>query len=122
MSNTQELRNSILELGKEYFAASHPPRQFRPGIDPVPVTGKVLDAEDLVSLLDASMDMWLTAGRFARDFERRFAEIMGARSALLVNSGSSANLVAITALTSPHLGERRLKPGDEVLTVAAGFP
>lgn len=122
MAAHEALRQSILDLGREFFAASHPERTFRPGVDPVPVTGKVLDAEDLVYLLDASMDMWLTAGRFARDFERDFAQAMGVRSALLVNSGSSANLVAVSALTSPHLGDKRCRPGDEVITVAAGFP
>ena len=122
MPTADELRTRIEDLGREYFIAANPPRQFRPGVDPVPVTGKVLDAEDLVNLLDASLDLWLTAGRFAREFERDFAETMGVGSALLVNSGSSANLAAVTALTSPHLGDRRLRPGDEVITVAAGFP
>ncbi len=122
MKTADELRSEIQALGREFFAASNPPKEFRPGVDAVHVTGKVLDDEDLVHLLDASMDMWLTAGRFARSFEKEFAIAMGVRSALLVNSGSSANLVAMTGLTSPQLGDRQLKPGDEVLTVAAGFP
>jgi CDP-6-deoxy-D-xylo-4-hexulose-3-dehydrase len=95
---------------------------FLPGETPVPVSGKVLDPSDIASLVDASLDGWLTAGRFHEDFERALARYVGARSALFVNSGSSANLVALSALTSPKLGKRALKPGDEVLTVAAGFP
>jgi CDP-6-deoxy-D-xylo-4-hexulose-3-dehydrase len=122
MSHAAELRERIAQLGREYFAASRPTERFRPGTDPVPVSGKVLDEDDLVHLLDASLDLWLTAGRFARQFEREFARVTGARSALLVNSGSSANLVAVTAMTSPRLEGTRLRPGDEVITVAAGFP
>jgi CDP-6-deoxy-D-xylo-4-hexulose-3-dehydrase len=96
--------------------------EFVPGETPVPVSGKVLDPSDIAALVDASLDGWLTAGRFHEDFERALARYVGARSALFVNSGSSANLVALSALTSPKLGKRALKPGDEVLTVAAGFP
>jgi CDP-6-deoxy-D-xylo-4-hexulose-3-dehydrase len=95
---------------------------FKPGETAVPVSGKVLDPSDISALVDASLDGWLTAGRFHEDFERALARYVGARSALFVNSGSSANLVALSALTSPKLGKRALKPGDEVLTVAAGFP
>jgi CDP-4-dehydro-6-deoxyglucose reductase, E1 len=93
-----------------------------PGVDYIPVTGKVLDADDLLLGVDAMMDGWLTAGRFAGQFERDLARYFGSRFSLLVNSGSSANLVAFYALTSPKLKERALKPGDEVITVAAGFP
>ena len=88
----------------------------------IPVTGKVLDAEDILMGVDAALDGWLTAGRFANTFEEDFAKYFGAHRALLVNSGSSANLVAFYALTSTKLGERAIKPGDEVITVAAGFP
>src|SRR6185295_19168327 len=95
---------------------------FVPGSSPVPVSGKVLDAVDMQYLVDASLDFWLTTGRFADEFERTFAQYFGVRSASLVNSGSSANLVALTTLTSPKLGARQLKPGHEVITVAAGFP
>ena len=95
---------------------------FRPGIDTVPVSGKVLHAEDYVALVDSSLDGWLTAGRFTEAFERELSRFVGTRSALFVNSGSSANLVALSALTSPKLGKDALKPGDEVLTVAMGFP
>ena len=88
----------------------------------MPVSGKVIDADDLSSLVDSALDGWFTTGRFAADFERKLARFVGVRCASLVNSGSSANLLAVSALTSPKLGERRLKPGDEVITVAAGFP
>jgi CDP-6-deoxy-D-xylo-4-hexulose-3-dehydrase len=117
-----DLAQAILDQLPAYHAAAFPARPFIPGETPVPVSGKVLDADDLAMLVRASLDAWLTAGPFAKEFERRFAAVMGTRHALLVNSGSSANLLALTALTSPQLGERRLRPGDEVLTVAAGFP
>jgi CDP-6-deoxy-D-xylo-4-hexulose-3-dehydrase len=93
-----------------------------PGQNYIPVTGKVLDEDDILLGVDAALDGWLTAGRFANKFEHEFAEYFGAPKALLVNSGSSANLVAFYALTSTKLGERAIKPGDEVITVAAGFP
>lgn len=95
---------------------------FRRGLDPVPVSGKVLDGDDYAALVEASLDGWLTAGRFHDSFERALAKYVGVRNALFVNSGSSANLAALSALTSPKLGKRALKPGDEVITVAAGFP
>lgn len=117
-----ELRHKILELGRQYYAEAWPKKVFQPGIDPVPVTGKVLDADDLSHLLDASLDMWLTAGRYHATFERELAAAVGTKYALMTNSGSSSNLLAVSALTSPLLGERQLKPGDEVITVAAGFP
>jgi CDP-6-deoxy-D-xylo-4-hexulose-3-dehydrase len=93
-----------------------------PGKNYIPVTGKVLDYEDILHGVDAALDGWLTAGRFSEDFEQQFATYFNAHRALLVNSGSSANLVAFYALTSPKLGDRAIKPGDEVITVAAGFP
>lgn len=95
---------------------------FVRGETPVPVSGKVLDEADYVSLFSAAWDGWLTAGRFHEEFERSLARYVGVRNSLFVNSGSSANLVALSALTSPKLGKRALKPGDEVITVAAGFP
>ncbi len=115
-------RQEILKLVDGHFAEAWPERPFRPGVDPVPVSGKVFDADDVKHLVDASLDFWLTTGRYARQFEAEFAKVFGLRYALLVNSGSSANLVALTALTSPKLGDKRLKPGDEVVTVATGFP
>ena len=97
-------------------------KQIVPGQDYIPVTGKVLDAEDLLYGVDATMDGWLTTGRFGPKFEQKLARYFGSKSSLVVNSGSSANLVAFYALTSPKLGDRAIKPGDEVITVAAGFP
>ncbi len=116
------LRDDIRDKVGKYYSAAWPAKPFEPGKTPVPVSGKVFDAEDIQHAVDASLDFWLTAGRFADEFEREFAKVMDQRSCLLVNSGSSANLLAIAALTSPKLGNDRLKPGDEVITVAAGFP
>ncbi len=121
-SQAESLRNRILELVAEYHDAAFPPRPFIPGESTVPVSGRVFDAEDIQTLTDSSLDFWLTTGRFAAQFEKQFARWFGIRTATLVNSGSSADLLAVTALTSPKLGDRRLKPGDEVITVAAGFP
>jgi CDP-4-dehydro-6-deoxyglucose reductase, E1 len=92
------------------------------GISTLPVSGKVFDADEMQHLVDSSLDFWLTTGRFAEQFETQFAKVMGMKHALLCNSGSSANLLAVTALTSPRLKKRALKEGDEVITVAAGFP
>jgi CDP-6-deoxy-D-xylo-4-hexulose-3-dehydrase len=116
------LRERILALVAEFCEEQFAQREFVPGVSPVPVSGKVFDAGEMVKLVDSSLDFWLTTGRFAQEFEKRFARLYGLRSASLVNSGSSANLVALSCLTSPKLGERRLRPGDEVITVAAGFP
>lgn len=118
----EALRAQILELVKKYHDVAFPARDFVPGQSAVPCAGRVFGAEEIVSLVDSSLDFWLTTGRFAEQFEKRFAKVFGTRDCLLVNSGSSANLLALTALTSPKLGEKRLKPGDEVITVAAGFP
>jgi CDP-6-deoxy-D-xylo-4-hexulose-3-dehydrase len=121
-ADADELRRRIAGLVGEYHAAAFGAREFIPGETAVPVSGRVFDAAEIQSLVEASLDFWLTTGRFAKEFERRFAKVFGVRHAILVNSGSSANLLALTALTSPSLGERRLRPGDEVITVAAGFP
>jgi CDP-6-deoxy-D-xylo-4-hexulose-3-dehydrase len=120
--DADELRARILGLVAEYHDAAFPSRPFVPGETPVPVSGRVFGANDIRFLVDASLDFWLTTGRFAAEFERAFARVMEVRHALLVNSGSSANLVAVSTLTSPSLGDRRLRPGDEVITVASGFP
>lgn len=122
MKPADQLRQQIFELTRKYFTEEFPTQNFVPGETPVPVSGRVFDADDLVRLLDASLDFWLTTGRFADQFEREFARFFGLRHAILVNSGSSANLLAISCLTSPKLGDRQLKPGDEVITAAAGFP
>ena len=116
------LREKILELTTEYAEIFLNTKEFSPGNDPVPVSGKVLTSNDFSALVESSLDGWLTAGRFTRDFEQSLAKFVGARAALFVNSGSSANLIALSGLTSPKLGERALKAGDEVVTVAMGFP
>ena len=117
----EELRDEIRRLTAEYHRLAFQRGPFRPGEDPVQVSGMVFDADEMEHLVDASLDFWLTTGRFADQFEREFPRFVGVRECSLVNSGSSANLLALTALTSPQLGERRLRPGDEVITVAAGF-
>jgi CDP-4-dehydro-6-deoxyglucose reductase, E1 len=117
-----ELRSQILELVAAYHQEAFPSKTFTPGSSAVPVSGKVFDATELQYLVDSSLDFWLTTGRFAAEFERKLADWIGIKYCALVNSGSSANLVALSALTSPQLGDRRLLPGDEVITVAAGFP
>jgi CDP-6-deoxy-D-xylo-4-hexulose-3-dehydrase len=114
---TTELEKSLREIAKAKTT-----QIITPGKNYIPVTGKVLDEEDILLGVDAALDGWLTAGRFANSFEYDFAKYFGAHKALLVNSGSSANLVAFYALTSTKLGDRAVKPGDEVITVAAGFP
>ena len=121
MTDAAGLRAEILRLTRQYHDAAFAPKPFGPG-GGVPVAGRVFDADDVEALVDSSLDFWLTAGRFANDFERDFAKAFGVRYSLLVNSGSSANLVALSCLTSPKLGDQRLKTGDEVITVAAGFP
>jgi CDP-6-deoxy-D-xylo-4-hexulose-3-dehydrase len=122
MSRKDELRSQILDLVTEYCTEAFAPQPFRPGESPVPVSGKVFNSAEVRMLVDSGLDFWLTTGRYAEQFESSFARWFGIRECSLVNSGSSANLVALSALTSPKLGDRRLKPGDEVITVAAGFP
>jgi CDP-6-deoxy-D-xylo-4-hexulose-3-dehydrase len=119
---TDSARQDILAGVRRYYEAAFAQRTFVPGETPVPVSGRVFDADDLVHLVDASLDFWLTTGRYADQFEREFARWSGVRHALLCNSGSSATLLALSALTSQTLGERHLRPGDEVITVAAAFP
>jgi CDP-6-deoxy-D-xylo-4-hexulose-3-dehydrase len=123
MSRADELRSQILNLVAEYSHEAFPSqKEFMAGENPIPVSGRVFDASDVQTLVDSSLDFWLTAGRFSDDFERKFARRIGVRGARLVNSGSSANLLAVSVLTSLTLGEHQLKPGDEVITLAAGFP
>lgn len=110
-----------MELTRK-LKASKSSEDFIPGQTPVPVSGKVLDVDDYENMVRASLDGWLTAGPYHQEFERGLARYVGVRNALFVNSGSSANLVALSALTSPKLGAKRIKEGDEVITVAAGFP
>lgn len=121
-SREQEIRNQIFALVKQLYELSQKDKKFLPSQTPIPYAGRVFDEEEMVSLVDCSLDFWLTAGRFAKEFESKFAEFLGVKYVSLTNSGSSANLLAISALTSPTLGNRRLQPGDEVITLAASFP
>jgi CDP-6-deoxy-D-xylo-4-hexulose-3-dehydrase len=118
----QQIRAAIQKLTTEYYQEEFAQKQFTPGVSAVPVSGRVFDETDLFAIVESGLDFWLTAGRFADLFESKFAKFVGLRDARLVNSGSSANLVAVSALTSSTLGNRQLKSGDEVITVAAGFP
>ena len=123
MSDAEKLRGQILDMGGKYAkGVFENDCEFTPGVTHVPVSGKLIGKEEIQLAVDACLDGWFTAGRFAEQFEKEWAKYMDQRFCLLTNSGSSANLLALSALTSPQLGERRLKPGDEVLTVAAGFP
>ena len=122
MSRSDELRQKIRSLTAEYYGEAFAAKPFVPGDTPVQVAGRVFDAAEMESLIDSALDFWLTTGRFAEQFEKEFAKFIGVRTCTLVNSGSSANLLAVSALTSERLGDRRLRPGDEVITVAAGFP
>ena len=123
-----EVTDKILRLNKKhslhgYFNFAHqqkPP--FIPGSSHIPYAGRVYDENEMTNLLDSTLDFWLTTGRYTAQFEKAFADFLGVKDAFLVNSGSSANLLAFMALTSPLLGSRRIKRGDEVITVAAGFP
>ena len=122
INRATQLRQQILGLCAQYFLETSSPTEFKPGQSTVPVSGKVIDAADVSAVVNSALDAWFTTGHFAKDFERKLSRFVGVRCASLVNSGSSANLVAVSALTSPKLGDRRLRPGDEVITVAAGFP
>jgi CDP-6-deoxy-D-xylo-4-hexulose-3-dehydrase len=119
---TDTARDDLLALVERYATAAHPPRAFDPAHPSVPVSGRVYGADEVVAAVAASLDFWLTSGPETVAFERGLARYTGNRHALMVNSGSSANLAAVSALTSQELGERQLRPGDEVITVAAGFP
>ena len=121
-SKADQLRAQILDLVEEYHNEAFPEKPFLGGISAIPVSGKVFDEQELRLLVDSSLDFWLTTGRYAEVFEKKFAKFMGMKHAMLCNSGSSANLLAVSALTSSRLGKRALKEGDEVITVAAGFP
>lgn len=118
----KNLTNQSLINELKQIAHSKTTKIIEPGIDYIPVTGKVIDENDLLMGIDSILDSWLTSGRYSEEFERQLARYIGSRFSLLVNSGSSANLLAFYALTSPKLKERAIKPGDEIITVAAGFP
>jgi CDP-6-deoxy-D-xylo-4-hexulose-3-dehydrase len=116
------LRQQIAALVDEYATLAYEPQPFLPGATSVPPSGKLLDGAELRNMVEASLDGWLTTGRFNDAFERKLADFLGVRYLITVNSGSSANLVAFSTLTSPRLGDRAIRPGDEVISVAAGFP
>jgi CDP-4-dehydro-6-deoxyglucose reductase, E1 len=121
-SRGEELRMAVLDAVKQYYNHAHAGKTpYKPG-DRIPYAGRVFDDREMVSLVDSALDFWLTTGRYAERFEREFAAFLNVRHSSLTNSGSSANLLAFMALTAPKLGERRIVPGDEVITVAAGFP
>jgi CDP-6-deoxy-D-xylo-4-hexulose-3-dehydrase len=115
-------RDQIRDLVVQHYSEEFVEKTFIPGVTPIPVTGKTFNHEEIQFLVDSSLDFWLTTGRYAEEFEKKLAHKVGVRHALFCNSGSSANLLAFSALTSPSLGKRAIKPGDEVITVAAGFP
>lgn len=117
----EQARQEILGLVKEYAGKFHKGKEYREG-DRIPYASRVYDSAEMVNLVDSALEFWLTAGRYAEEFERKFAKYLGSRYCSLVNSGSSANLLAFMTLTSPLLGDRRIRRGDEVITVAAGFP
>ncbi len=121
-SEEKQIREEILELVRKFHRARYRDSEFVPGKSIVRYAGRVFDEREMVNLVDASLDFWLTAGRYAEEFESSFAAYFDVSDAILVNSGSSANLVAMSTLTSPKLGERQLRAGDEVITAAAGFP
>jgi CDP-6-deoxy-D-xylo-4-hexulose-3-dehydrase len=121
-AKTQALRAQIAQLVDEYAAVALAPQPFLPGLTAVPPSGKVVGAQELKNMVEASLDGWLTTGRFNAEFEKKLATFIGVKHLITVNSGSSANLVAFSTLTSPKLGERAIEKGDEVIGVAAGFP
>ena len=122
MDSIEELRREILEKVETYYHLAFKAEEFIPGKTKVNYGGRVFDQEEMVRLVDSSLDFWLTTGRYAEKFEKDFSKYLGVKYCSLTNSGSSANLLAFMSLTSPLLGEKRVKRGDEVITVAAGFP
>lgn len=122
MDNLSTIKAQILDLVNQYAEASFRPNKFLPGISVIPPSGKLIGSEELQNMVEASLDGWLTTGRFNDAFENGLAKFLGVKHLITVNSGSSANLVAFNTLTSPKLGDRAIKPGDEVIGVAAGFP
>lgn len=117
----KDAKNEILEMVREYCKTYHNKKEYQKG-DRIPYASRVYDENEMVNLVDSSLEFWLTSGRYTEEFEKNFAEYLGVKYCSVVNSGSSANLIAFSALTSPLLGEQRIKRGDEVITVAAGFP
>jgi CDP-4-dehydro-6-deoxyglucose reductase, E1 len=121
-TSKEQLREQIVALVRQYGALASQPRPFEPGVTTIPPAGKVVGAPEMELMVEASLDAWLTTGRFNDQFEAKLAKLIGVQHLITVNSGSSANLVAFNTLTSPKLGPRAIQPGDEVIGVAAGFP
>jgi len=119
---SRDLKKEIFNLVAEYYTEKHKPKQFIPGETYIQYAGRIYNEKEMKSLVDSALDFWLTSGKFANHFEEEFAKFLGVKYCILTNSGSSANLLAISALTSPKLGEKRLKPSDEVITIACAFP
>ncbi len=122
MESEKKMREKIVELTAEYFSTFHSEKKFSPGVDYINYAGRIFDQEEGKNLINAGLDFWLTAGEYAIKLEKKLANFLGLRNSILTNSGSSANLLALSALTSNKLGKRKLDEGDEVVTVAAGFP
>jgi CDP-6-deoxy-D-xylo-4-hexulose-3-dehydrase len=121
-SDSQQIRKQIIDLARDYYEKTHQTKKFVPGKTIVPVSGRVFDYNDIQSLISSSLDFWLTTGRFNTEFEKQMAEFIGINFVLTTNSGSSANLLALSSLMSDGLGDKKLTPGDEVITLASGFP
>ncbi|MEW6606609.1 MAG: lipopolysaccharide biosynthesis protein RfbH [bacterium] len=118
----KDLKSEIFEMVTRYYEEKHKHKPFIPGKTHIPYAGRVYNEEEIIFLVDSALDFWLTTGRFAEQFEKELSKFLGVKHCILTNSGSSANLLSVSALTSPKLGEKRLKPGDEVITIACGFP
>ena len=122
MKKSEVLRKKILRMVSDFYKLHHTPVKFIPGKSQIRYAGRVFDQHELINLVDSSLDFWLTAGICAETFEKKLAKFLSMKFCILTNSGSSANLLALSALTSNKLGKKRLKPGDEVITTACGFP
>ena len=122
LENAAKIRSEIMDLTSQYAENSHTKKPFIPGKSLIPVSGKVFGKKEIQMLVSSSLDFWLTIGRYNKEFEKQLSQFLGIKFVITTNSGSSANLLALSSLTSEQLGEKSLKPGDEVITVAAGFP
>ena len=122
INTEQELRETVFKTVREFYKSKYVRREFVPGVTPIPPSGKVFDEREIIHLVDSGLDFWLTAGRYAELFEKKMGQRLGLAHVALANSGSSANLLAISALTAPELGARRLESGDEIITLASSFP
>ncbi len=122
MKEDTDIKRAIFNLVKQFYLSKSNKSKFEPGETTIPYAGRVYDEQEIINLVDSSLDFWLTAGKYAQEFEKEFATFFGSKYCLLANSGSSANLLALSALTSKSLGEKRLKKGEKIITVTAGFP